>query len=215
MAISTYTELKEEIIDWTHRDDIDLKIPNFILLAEQEAYNPPRDSGISPLKTKQQETNATLTTSISTRLVSLPSDFIELRGARLEIVDVSGYITYQTPEQMIRLDDTDVGRPYFFTIIGSQIEFNRISDEAYDFEITYYQKEPSLTAAAPTNDLLTNHPDVYLYGALYKAFSWAQMDDQAAKFRAMFYSAIDGANRSDDIGRFSPAPTMSVDGPTP
>ena len=41
MAISNYTELKQAIIDWSHREDLDLMIDDFIALAEAEMlYNP-------------------------------------------------------------------------------------------------------------------------------------------------------------------------------
>ena len=36
MSLDTYANLKLEIIDWSHRDDLDLKIDTFIEMAEQE-----------------------------------------------------------------------------------------------------------------------------------------------------------------------------------
>lgn len=209
MAITNYTQLKEAIIAWSHRDDIDLLIPDFITLTEKETYNNP----VETLRVKQLEKTSTADTTTTSQYLTLPSDFKMLRSSKLNITNQDGFFKYRTPEQLVRFDTQN--RPCFFTIIGTQIEMDRIPDSVYEIQIQYYAEPAALTSAAPTNDLLTNHPEVYLFGCLYKLFSWSQQEDQMMKYKSMFYEAISGANKSDKEARFGPAPIIQVDGPTP
>ena len=62
-----------------------------------------------------------------------------------------------------------------------------------------------------TNDILTNHPSIYLYGALAQVYAYAQDDQQLTKYIQLFIGAIKGANKADKKGRYGPAPSMSVD----
>lgn len=216
MALSTYTEIKQSIIDYSHRRDIDLKVDDFILLAESSMYNPPIIDGrpIEPLRVKELEVTATLTVSTSTPFVSLPTNYEELRNARLDIVNETDFLEYRAPEQMKRYDD-DTGRPCFFTVIGNQIELDRTPDEAFDIEIQYYSKDAALTSGNPTNLVLTNHPTLYLYGALYHLYIFANDPEMTSIYKGEFISALEGANKADKRGRFGPSPVMKVAGSTP
>jgi hypothetical protein len=169
MPFSNYTELKQSIIDWSHRSDIDLIVPDFIQLAEDEMYNPPNKQ--EPLKLKQLEKTSTATTNTTDRFIATPDDFASLRNTRIDVVNESDFFEYRSPEQLRRYDDT--GRPCFFTLIGTQIEFDRVPDEELTIEIQYFSKDDALTEASPTNIVLTNHPTIYLYGALHQAFVYA------------------------------------------
>ncbi len=84
-------------------------------------------------------------------------------------------------------------------------------DSEYTIEIQYYRKATPLTEDNQTNDILTNHPSIYLYGALAQLFSYSQDDQQASKYIKLFIGAIKGANKADKKGRYGPAPAMSVE----
>lgn len=209
MPFTTYTELKEEIIAYTHRSDLDLKIQDFITLAEKEMFNNP----VEPLQIKFLEKTATASTTTTSKFIALPSDFEMMRSIKFNISDESDFLEYRAPQQLIRYDDTD--RPCFYTVIGTQIEFDRVPDEVFTVEMQYKAVTLALTSAAPTNTLLTNNPEVYLYGALYKAFTYSQDQESASTYKNDFYSAIQGANKSDKLSQFGTAPVIRVEGPTP
>lgn len=211
MPFSNYTELKQSIVNWSKRKDIDLLVPDFIALAEDEMYNPP--SGREPLKLKQLEKTSTATTNTTDRFIATPDDFASIRNSRIDVVNESDFFEYRSPEQLKRYDDT--GRPCFFTVIGTQIEFDRVPDEELTIEIQYFSKDDALTEASPTNLVLTNHPNVYLYGALHQLFLYSVDAEQAANYQAKFNGAILGANKADKDGRFGPSPVMKVRGSTP
>jgi len=209
MPFTNYTELRQEIIDYVQREDLDLKIDDFITLAEKEMFN----NTIEPLQLKELETITTISTNTSNKLASLPSDYGSMRDARMLITNKRGYIEYRAPSEMRKSDLQ--GQPCFFTIIGGQIEFDRQPDAVYTMELQYYAEVPALTSAAPTNVVLTNHPEIYLYGAVYRAMIFARDQETAATFKADFINAIIGANKSDKLGRYGPAPVMRVEGSTP
>ena len=107
--------------------------------------------------------------------------------------------------------EVSTGRPRFFTVIGNEIQLDRVPDSAYTLEVQYFRKATPLSDTNLTNDILTNHPSIYLFGALTALFSYSQDTEQHLKYNEMFISAIKGANKADKKGRYGPAPAMSLD----
>ena len=206
MAISTYEELKQEIIDWSHRGDIDLKVDTFIRMAETAMFS----NEIEVLKVRGQEVRSTSTTS--GQYLALPDDYLSIRGIRLLIPDNDTDVLYRAPTQMDR--ESGTGRPLYFTVT-SQIEFNRIPDMDYDIEIHYYAKPAPLSSTVATNEVLDTEPNIYLFGALAAVFLWAVDELEAQKYTSLFNSAIKGANKKFKKGRYGPAPSLSIKGDTP
>lgn len=201
--ITDYETLTDAISAWSHRDDLSTQYDTFIALAENEMYH----NQIEPLQIKQMETILNTTTVADSKYLTLPSDYESSRNIRLAIN--GGQLQYQTPEQLQRLDTT--GKPFSFSVIGSQIEFNRTPDSVYDVEIQYYARPTNIDAVTTTtNAVLTNYPSVYLYGALAQLFFNAQDEEQAVKYDRLFVNAIRGANKSNKKGRYGPAPTMQT-----
>lgn len=202
--LDTYDNLVKEIIDWSHRDDLGVKIPDFIQLAENAMYS----NEVEVLAIRGMEMISTSTTT--GQYVALPTDFESARSVRLVTGDNGGELRFQAPEQMRKQVAT--GKPTFFTVIGNEIQFDRVPDSAYTLEIQYYRKEPSLSTLIQTNAILTSHPSIYLYGALAQVYFFSQDEQQALKYTQLFISAIKGANKADKKGRYGPAPAMSIDG---
>ena len=202
--LDTYDNLVKEIIDWSHRDDLGVKVPDFIQLAENAMYS----NEVEVLAIRGME--MTLTSATTGQYVALPTDFESARSVRLVTGDNGGELRFQAPEQMRKQVAT--GKPTFFTVIGNEIQFDRVPDSAYTLEIQYYRKEPSLSTLVQTNAILTNHPSIYLYGALAQVYFFSQDEQQALKYTQLFISAIKGANKADKKGRYGPAPSMSIDG---
>lgn len=209
MALSTHDELVESIINWSHRRDLDALVPDFILLTEDEIYNNQRET----LKLKQLEKTSTASLTTTSRFLALPDGFSAMRSSRLDIVNEVGFIQYRTPDQLKRFDKE--GQPWFYTIIGTQFEFDRVPDETYTIEIQYYGKDLALTVSNQTNEVLTNHPTIYLYGALHQLFLHAVDIEEATKYANKFIDVIVGANKTDKENRYGPAPVMRVEGSTP
>ena len=203
MSLDTFDNLKIEIIDWSHREDIDLKVDTFIDLAEVEMYS----NAVKRLKVRSGETTATDTASTSTRYVSLPTGFLEMR--RLRIDTATGFLplTYRTPEQLHSIDGP--ARPRFFTVTD-QIEFDTVPDEAYTIDFQYLAEFTPLSSSNQTNPVLTLDPNIYLYGALKQAFLWAVDREEASKYHDLFIAAIRGANKKFIAGKYGQSPVMKV-----
>ena len=209
MALDTYNNLKAEIITWSHRDDMDLLIDTFIDLAESEMLA----NAIEPLQLRGQETLTAFATNTTDRFEALPTGYQSSRKLRIQIVNGGSIpLRFRTPEQLNII--TDVGLPKFFTITD-KIEFDRVSDQIYAGEIQYYQDFTVLSSSNTTNDVLTNHPTIYLYGALWALRLHTEQLQSADNYYSKFINAIRGANKKANMGRYGPAPVMRVEGVTP
>ena len=203
MALADFDDLVKQFIDGSHRADLGNKINDFIQLAENAMYS--NDQEVLAVRSME-----TITTSLTTgALVDLPDNFESARSVRLVTGDNGGELRFQAPEQMFKHVAT--GRPNFFTVIGNQIQFDRTPDSEYTLEIQYFRKATALSSTNLTNEILTDHPSIYLFGALTALFSYSQDTEQHLKYSGMFVSAIKGANKADKKGRYGPAPTMSLD----
>lgn len=202
MALTNYDELQKEIVDWSHRGDLGTKIPDFITLAENIMYS--NDQEV--LNVRSMETISTAVTS--GKYLALPDNFESARSVRLVTSDNGGYLQFQAPQQMNKKVST--GRPNFFTVIGNEIQFDVTPDSDYIVEVQYFRKATPLSDANLTNEILTNHPSIYLFGALTALFSYSQDTEQQSKYTQMFFASIKGANKADKKGRYGPSPAMSI-----
>lgn len=208
MSLDTYDNLKQEIIDWGHRDDIDLKVDTFIDLAEFEMFNNPQQV----LKVRGQQARSTATVDTTTRYLALPDNFQSMRRLRLELNNCSSEVKFRTPEQLsIKFVD---GRPSFFTVT-TQLEFDQIPDAQYIAEMQYWEKPIPLSSNNQTNSVLESDPNIYLFGSLWALNEFADEEVKAAKYYSRFITAITGANKQFKRGRYGPSPTPRIIGSTP
>jgi len=216
MSIDTYANLKTEIIDWCHRDDLDARIDTFIDICESNIFAPgkdPRGMDVQPLQMLSADTESTITTSTSDRFATLPTGYQNARKLRIQISNGESYeIFYRTPAQMSILSAT--GMPRLFTIT-SQIEFDRISDQVYTGYLQGIINFTALSSSNTTNAVLTAHPTIYLHGTLAALYQFTEELDKWAMHYQAFCDAMRGANRKANVGRYGPAPRIRVEGRTP
>ena len=180
--LDTYDNLVDSVVRWSHRKDILLMIPDFIMLAEYEMYN----NAQTQLMTREMETIEVLTTS--EKLIDLPENFEKMRSITLISGGDSLTIKYQAPEELQRRSGS--ARPVFYTIIGNQIEFNCVPDAYYDLSITFYKKPCALTETNQTNSVLTGYPNIYLYGVLHQVFLWSEDTKNQLNMRLSFKTQL-------------------------
>lgn len=204
MALSTYLELKARIEGLSKRNDLGVNIDTFIDLAESDMWQ--------NLKVREMEARATATVNTSTRFLSLPDDFLRMR----KLVLISGATQYpllfSNPESL-QVENAS-GRPRAFTVSG-ELEFDRVPDSEYTAEMHYYKDILPLDATNSTNDLLTNYPTVYLYGAMFHYAQWAHDDRMLLQYSDLFDEAMKRANKVSRKARHGPAPYMRPEGSTP
>ena len=200
MALDTYVGLKTSIANFLGRSDLTSVIPDFVTLAHKQITRELRGH----LRAQTRSTSF----SITGEYVAAPADFLELVSLR---------ITSATPDYSLALLDNDTGTdmyggiagaPRFVTMTGatgSNTEYFRFSpppDATYTATLEYYASLPFFSTDGATNWILTDHPDVYLYGALTQATAYIADDPRAAQWRDAFMVALESLKRSGRKARW-------------
>ncbi len=185
MTISTYAELKDEIILWLDRDDLDTMVDSFIRLAESRHRR--------EVRIREMITTSPLTAV--TRFAALPTGYLEAKTLRL----TTEPLTVLTPLTLHEMNNRRVlttGKPLFFTT-HSEIEFDRSPDVTYTGEIIYYKALSPLSTSTINNALLTVAPDIYLYSALAASAPFLMNDERIAVWNGLYIDAKDSINYMD------------------
>jgi hypothetical protein len=88
---------------------------------------------------------------------------------------------------------TNEGLPTIFTVSDTQIVFDCPSSSDYTFRFTY-EGRFKLSDAAPTNTLLTNHPDVYLAASIVWGSVYVKDIDAVASSKTLLDEFIQETN---------------------
>lgn len=207
MPITTYSELKLSILNWSKRtgDDVMSVLDDFIDLAEADIWQ--------RLRIRDMETEATLSSSTSVRTVALPSAFLQARRLCIDRTDLDDVVLqYETPMSLRVIESA--GMPLRFTVTN-QIELDRVSDQVYTLKLQYYASLTALSNSNTTNAVLTRFPMVYLYASLFHYAQWAQDDTLIERYALLAEGAINAANAADRKGRYGPAPGIRMMSATP
>lgn len=195
MSISTYSELLTAVQNWTHRADLASIIPDFITLAESRIYNGTTDQTgrliVPPLRVLDMQNQSTGT--ISNQSISLPSGYLGTIRLTVNSGNDTHDLDYLAPTSITSPENSG-GNPYYYTIINNAIKTAPNIALAYTHD--YYKRFDALTASAPTNWLLTNHPEIYLYGVLIEAAAYTNNDARVPGWMSAFTGAIGGANNN-------------------
>ena len=204
MAISTYSELKTAVANWLDRSDLDDRIPEFIALAEARHR---RD-----FKIRRMETRVTANTIADTEFYTLPDNYVAMRNIQLN-TDTKTALEYLTPEQMDRVrGGSSTGKPKAYSIMGNTFQLRPIPDAIYEIEMLYYKYFTGLSDSNTTNDMLTYHPDLYLYGALVEAEPYLNNDKRIQTWAGFYDRAKQDLITTNERDRHSGvAPTTRID----
>jgi len=197
MALTTYTELKASLADWLNRSDLTATIPDFISLAESQIER--------QLRTRQMIVRANATFAAAAEYGTVPDDFLEAKAIKINTNPVTN-LTFQTIDAMDQLSNTTYlssGKPLYFSVVGNQFRLLPIPDGAYTAELVYYAKLTKLSSTVATNWLLTQAPDVYLYGSLLQAAPYLQDDARIQTWATLYERALNDLRTADDRGASS------------
>jgi len=195
MAITTYAELKSSIANWLNRDDLTSVIPDFISLTE---------AGINRDLRHYKMINR-VDATLDSRYVQMPADWLETvrfgitsgTTYRLELVSRDDMLEY-------RQNTSDIaGIPKFYANIGDTIEVFPTPAAEYQMQLQYYAKTPALSDSNTTNWLLTDAPDIYLYGSLIQAAPYLNDDARAETWAALYSAAIQSLQKASNDTRFA------------
>lgn len=202
MALDTFANLKQSIQRLAHRNDTAFVIDDFVALAENKIDN----------RLRLQTNELRATASLTTRFIEFPTRFLQMRRLSLISGSTTYELKYKTPEAMTI--KSAAGMPQEFTMT-SQIEFDRVPSGTYTLEMSYYARLNPLSTSNTTNDVLTNYPNLYLYGALAELHRWARDESLADYYDGLFDKYVAESNKQEDRGRFGVVPRMASQGATP
>jgi hypothetical protein len=149
------------------------------------------------------ETTATGTLVAGTRDYALPTDYIQARTFSLT-TDPLVPLSYVTPEIMNRIwAGSTSGTPSSFTIIGENFRLGPAPSSADGYSMLYYKRIPALTTVATTNTMLTQNPDIYLYGSLLEAEPFLMNDQRVQLWATAYRQAVNDLQAQDEKDRHS------------
>lgn len=154
-AIETYSGLVDFLTEHNELSATTVaQLPNLIRLAEYRLNR----LLLSPLR----ETSATVATVAGVQTVALPTDLASLRQVRIIGNSATGYpLGITSPAGVEALDHA--GRPVVCSNFGGNLLLGPVPDAVYSIEVRYMAKLGFISEANPTNWLLADHADAYIY----------------------------------------------------
>ena len=195
MSIATFQELQDAVSNWLDRSDLSERIPEFITLAEARINR--------NLRVRAMENRFTANTVSGQRVYALPTDYVQMRSLRLN-QDPIVSLQYLSPTNMDSVwAGSASGTPTAYTIVANEIRLGPSPDSVISMEINYYRKVSPLSGTNTTEVLLTENPDLYLYGALMQAEPFIMNDERIALWGSLFDKTIQELESQDARDRAS------------
>ena len=195
MAIGTYAELQTAVANWLDRDDLTDRIPEFIALAEARMNR--------VLRIRLMEGKYTASTVAAQRNYALPASYIQMRNFQLNTSPITP-LQYVTPEIYDRLwGGSTGGTPQFYTIVAGEVQLGPLPASVLTMEMLFYKKISALSVTNTTEAMLTDNPDIYLYGALLEAEPFIMNDERVGLWAQGFQQSVANLQEQDNKDRHS------------
>ena len=200
MALDTYSNLKTTIANYLNRSDLTANLGDFIILTEARLNR--------ELRVREMvNTDTSITTASGTQSYSLPSGYLEATTVIYQsdpfctlrfISNTDLYNKYNTSQSK--------GKPTFFTIVGDKILLGVTPDSSTTLQINYYKTLTTLSDSNATNTILTNYPELYLYGSLAEAAPFIMQDERINTWGNLYKEALKNANETSSRGSTTSSP---------
>lgn len=210
MALANWSELQSALNSWLGTNFYADQYGTWARLIEARVD---RD-----LRTRHQETVTTETLSGAYLDLSTdPTDWLEFSYLHLSDGGKPVELVLESPQNFARFDDGETGVPRWFHIKGNRLYTRPAPDGSYTLTLAFYEKIDGLEANS-TNWLMTNYPDIYLFGMLTMAADFKRDDGAtiplatAKRWSDNFERAWAMLERADQRARFSGAlPQIQTD----
>ena len=207
--INTYATLQTAVANWLDRSDLTDRIPEFIALAEARMNRPLRLAIM--LNVDETTLGGAAKLVGGTRDYALPSGYLQMVDFHLRTSPITT-LSYLTPENMNRMwAGSQISRPLAYTIFSDnasgtptkKVRLGPSPDGDYDYSIMFYKKIDALSAVNTTEQMLTDNPDVYLYGALLEAEPFLMNDERVQLWATAFQESLRALQEQDNKDRHS------------
>lgn len=199
-----YGELKQAVLDDTHRADLSGHVERFVRQCE----------GMIRRDLSAYLVSATLTDSdrVSGGVFTLPARVIDIRHISLVGRQGDG-LQRVSPGQIRRLDSTADVLQYCQNGDGS-IEFRGVPGAADEFDVLYFGTPTPFASDTDTNELLTDHESLYMAGSKFFLYLHTQDRELAQDELQIFNGIVTDLNEqvARKIGGASIAPSYNFAG---
>jgi hypothetical protein len=193
MALANYTDLHDALEDYLLRDD---RIEDFIRLAEVRAE---REINLRQRWTELETKGLQMIPDQD--YIDMPVGMLEPRWIRIN-TNPSTFLRVMGPEKFdVYRNEQPPGLPIAIMARGLQLALSPTPDSDYTYDINGYYGITPLTPSKPTNWLLTNAPDVYLYGALREAQPYLRKPERLAMYQELSRQALRSLKRQENRAR--------------
>lgn len=171
-VIADYTGLTSTVASYLARADLTTFIPNFVEAAERLIY--PR------LVNRGVEIEFTATTSSGVVALSGLTNYLSMKWLR-DSASGGTFLKPLTAEQLYETyPDRSVAEthPRYYARDGANIVFGPAAADGVALDGVYYAKLAKLTSANTTNWVISNYPELLLYGALMQAQPFIAGDER-------------------------------------
>lgn len=211
MALTNYGTVRAAALDWswTTGSLTDTIMANDIFpLVQSQMYWGDNTAGmqrVPPLRIRSMVTTGTLTpatggtVTISTGVSSTWLEFIEL----VPTYNYARSLTYMEPwsfRKQVDALNSAAAPQLIYTVEGDTLYL--APENTGTVTAAWYAKFAALSSDSATDWIITNAPQVYLYGAIAQGCLYTQ-DDRYQQYRALFAGAIKALNDTDQQQRAS------------
>lgn len=203
----TYDSLVENIQSYLERSDaatID-KIPLFIMLAEQTIA--------SQIKFLGNLTVQTSTMTANEPIINKPARWHKTVSMNITVAGKRQPVLIRRYEYLREYwpDPTDTDVPKFYCDYDyTHWLVAPTPDQAYDFEVLYYERLQPLDSSNQTNWFTIYAPQALLYGSLLQAMPFLKNDDRVPLWQALYQQAMDVLVAEDKL-RVADRQAVAVD----
>ena len=194
MALANYADLQASVANWLKRADLTANIPDLITLCEARIA---RD-----LRIRSQVAFTTLSVNANTQTVALPTDWLQMDNLSIQSspnVNLK-FVNLEVLDTNFPSNGTS-GIPNYYCIEGNNILLGPVPDKNYTLDVYYYQRMN--LANSGTNWLMTNHPNIYLFGTLAEAAPFIMNDERVALWEGKYQGGVQALQNADDKSQFS------------
>jgi len=196
--ITTYAGLKAGMLAWLARTGdalLDERFDDFLLNCERRIYyGAAVDEPSSPLRSdalripEMETVDAAFPLTAGT--LAQPAGFLELISAYNNSLNTPLAIVSQRTLDGYRTQSLSGTR--LIAVSGTNFRFLDAPSSG-TATLRYYRKLTT-PAGSTVNDILTNYPDVYLYGCLIEAAIFTQGEAEAQRYLQLYNASVAGLN---------------------
>lgn len=201
MSLTTYAQLKTAVARWVANSDqatanslgMDATIDDLVTVAESRIFR----------EARTKDTEASINTAISSGVIAVPSDYIDLKFAYIDGTPVQT-LERRTAEWIYTANATRsaTGKPRYIARETTNFIFGPYPDSGYTVKGVYYKRLSALSSTA--HALFTNNPDLYLFACLAESTIMIGRDDRIplweAKYQKILFDVNGYAKKEDASG---------------